>query len=180
VQDHKPRYKLRTRHYVTTHGCVFEVKVKREDGNTDKHSIDYDGNSEADVTEEARALIEQTLGDAGVQLPQQLECTLVTEFTRSTLGLRDGPERTTIDRGLRLTASDGRALVMDRGLTLIETKTEDGNGRCDRALAEAGVEPISFSKYRLGVGRLLAPSADPGYAEQLKRCFSIEDGGRGA
>ena len=50
VRDHKPRFKLRTRHYVTTRKCVFEVKLKLEDGETVKHSIDYDGESDARVT----------------------------------------------------------------------------------------------------------------------------------
>jgi VTC domain len=170
VSDRKPRFKLRTRHYVTTQQCVFEVKVKKGDGETSKESIDYEDASSDEVTDEARKLIDETLGNAQVDPPQDIRSSPVTQFRRSTLGLRDGGERVTIDRDLRLICGD-QALGLRDDRALLETKTEDGEGRADRALRDAGVETVSFSKYRLGIGRLARPGDDPGYAEPLEPAF---------
>lgn len=170
VRDRKPRFKLRTRHYVTTDGCVFEVKIKHPDGGTDKKSIDYDGEAAERLTDAARDLLKESLGAVEVEPPSDLRPTLVTEFRRSTLGLREGAERTTIDRGMRLRCGDD-ALCLRDDRALLETKTADGDGRADRALRDAGVEPVSFSKYRLGIGRLVHPGADPGYADPLAPAF---------
>jgi hypothetical protein len=165
VRDVVPRYKLRTRRYVTTHACAFEVKIKQEDGETVKHSVDH-GADEGEITPEARRLIDRALRGAGLEPPGELETTLVTEFARSTLALRDGGERVTIDRGVRLSHGD-ESLVLRDDFALLESKNEDGEGRADRVLAELGAQPISLSKYRLGIGRLACHGADPGYAEEL-------------
>jgi hypothetical protein len=170
VHGVKPRFKLRTRHYVTTRECVFEVKIKQADGETTKKSIDYEGESSDQVTDAARELISDALGGEGIDLPSNLRPTLVTQFRRSTLGLRDGGERLTIDRELRLVCGNEQ-LCLREDRALLETKTEDGEGRADGALRDAGVEPVSFSKYRLGVGRLARPGDDSGYAEGLEPAF---------
>jgi hypothetical protein len=175
VRDVKPRFKLRTRHYVTTEQCVFEVKVKKADGETTKESIDYSGETADELTDDARELIAETLGAVQVELPDDLQPTLVTQFRRSTLGLRDGPERLTIDRDLRMVCGD-KALCLRGDRALLETKTEDGAGRADRVLRDAGVETVSFSKYRLGVGRLARAGEDPGYAEALEPAFERQTG----
>jgi hypothetical protein len=36
-----PRFKIRTRLYEDTDACMFEVKLKRSDDETDKGQIDY-------------------------------------------------------------------------------------------------------------------------------------------
>jgi hypothetical protein len=173
VEGARPRYKLRTRHYVTTEGCVFEVKVKGEDDETSKHSVDHSGAQEDRLDDAALALIDEALGEAGIELPTDVRPTLVTSFERSTLALRGGAERTTIDRNLRLVSSDGESLVLNDDVALLETKTESGGGRADRALDAAKEKPVSFSKYRLGAGRLLSPHDDPGYADDLMPYFSF-------
>jgi hypothetical protein len=89
---------------------VFEVKLKREDGETDKRQIAHE------------------VEDA------------------------DGSERLTCDVGVWLSNRDGEAAVMHEGLILVETKSEGGESPADRALADLGVEPISLSKYRVGMG----------------------------
>ena len=170
VRDVKPRFKLRTRHYVTTSECVFEVKLKQADGETTKESIDYDGRSADRITDEGERLTRKALAGIDVDPPDDLKPTLVTAFRRSTLGLRDGPERLTIDRELRLRCGDD-ALCLRGDRALLETKTEDGEGRADRVLRSAGVEPVSFSKYRLGIGCLARPGEDPGYADSLQAAF---------
>src|SRR5436309_1487886 len=41
VEDRLPRFKARTRLYEDTDECVFEVKLKRSEDETDKRQIDY-------------------------------------------------------------------------------------------------------------------------------------------
>jgi hypothetical protein len=170
VQDVKPRFKLRTRHYVTTQECVFEVKIKQADGETTKKSVDYEGESADRITRTAHSLIAEALGGVRIDPPGDLRPSLVTQFRRSTLGLRDGGERLTIDRDLRLVCGD-HTLCLRGDRALLETKTEDGEGRADAVLRDVGVDTVSFSKYRLGIGRLARPGDDPGYAEPLSPAF---------
>jgi hypothetical protein len=171
IHDRTPRCKLRTRSYVTTGRCVFEVKVKRANGETSKRSIDHDCRAEERLDDASWALIKETLTEAGIKVPAALEPTLVSHFHRSTLALKDEAERVTIDRDLRLSGRNGGgSLVMRDDYALLETKTRDGHGRCGRALADAGVDSVSFSKYRLGVGRLIAHEDDE-YAAQVMRFF---------
>jgi hypothetical protein len=171
INDRTPRCKLRTRSYVTTGKCVFEVKVKRANGETSKRSVDHDCRAEDRLDDADWALIEETLPDAGIDVPDELRPTLVSHFHRSTLALKEHAERVTIDRDLRLSGGDSnRSLVMHDDYALLETKTPDGHGRCDRALADAGVHSVSFSKYRLGVARLIAHE-DHAYVARVMRYF---------
>ena len=39
-------------------------------------------------------------------------------------------------------------------MVIVETKSADGQGAADRALAELGIRPVSMSKYCLGVAAL--------------------------
>jgi hypothetical protein len=55
-------------------------------------------------------------------------------------------------------------------MVLVETKSADGDGRCDRLLREAGVEEIALSKYRVGIALLTGDRASAGPAA---RWFSM-------
>ena len=57
---------------------------------------------------------------------------------------------------------------------IVETKTEDGEGLCDRLLEESGVDAVSLSKYRVGIGLLLAEDPEPQLGEQRERVFRRE------
>jgi hypothetical protein len=48
-------------------------------------------------------------------------------------------------------------------LILVATKTENADNPADRALARIGVQPISLSKYRVGVSSV---ADTPGYGSQ--------------
>ncbi|HJS96457.1 MAG TPA: polyphosphate polymerase domain-containing protein [Solirubrobacteraceae bacterium] len=151
VEDRQPRFKARTRLYVDSERCVFEVKLKREDGETDKRQVDYEVNDAERFTEEARECLAEALGDIGVDPPDRMDPTLHTRFNRITLAARAGSERLTCDLGVRLSNPAGEAAGLRDGLVLVETKSERGEGPADRALAELGLAPISLSKYRVGM-----------------------------
>jgi VTC domain len=173
VEDRRPRYKVRTRCYVATGDCFFEVKVKRADGETLKRSVEYDPDKRGSMQPEARELVAATLAECGMGAPDdELSATLVTRFERVTVAARERAERTTFDFGVELVAPGGDAVVMDREHVIVETKTPDGEGKWDRVLHEAGHEPISLSKYRIGTALLRAPGEDGAYAREEKKLFS--------
>ena len=53
----------------------------------------------------------------------------------------------------------------------METKTEDGESRLDEALGAEGCDAISMSKYRPGIGLLLADDPEGARPDPLRRCF---------
>ena len=160
-QEHRPRFKCRTRLYREASKCVFEVKLKRSDGEMDKRQIDYAVGDREQLTGEARGCVEEALGNASLELDEPLEPTLRTAFERVTLATRQGPERLTCDYGVRMSRFAGGQSALADGLVLVETKSESGPGAADRALAEMGVDAISLSKYKLGIGLLEQGERDP-------------------
>lgn len=174
VADRVPRFKARTRWYVQSGTCNFEVKLKLDDDETLKRSLDHDPERRHELTPAARELLECVLGERGIVLQRDhLDQTLVTRFTRVTLVAADAAERTTVDVALELDAPGAGSLVMRDGHAVVESKTEDGDGRVDRLMAERGIHPVGFSKYRFAVGALRAPGSDPGYAEKALPLFEL-------
>lgn len=177
IRDRRPRFKTRTRCYVSTGDCYFEVKVKQEDGETVKQNADHDPDVRASLEPDARKLISDVLSEAGVNEPHdELQPSLVTAFRRATIVACDRPERTTFDFGVHLSAPDGDVARLRSDCVIAETKTPDGSGAWDRAFRGAGHEPVSLSKYRVGTGLLHAPGQDDEYAADLKRLFDVGAG----
>jgi VTC domain len=108
VEDRQPRFKARTRLYVDSENCVFEVKLKGEDGAVDLR-------------------------------PE-----------RAT----DRPDRPDRPR-------DGASASLREGVVLVETKSEEGESPADAVLAELGLEPISLSKYRVGMSLVGGANSGP-------------------
>lgn len=154
VEGHLPRFKVRTRLYEDSSRCVFEVKLKRGGGETDKRQLDYDAADSEHLTPAARECLDEALADAGLEAPEELESALRTSFRRVTLAARGGSDRLTCDVGVGLSTPDGRAVELQGDLILVETKSESGDSPADRALAQIGVEAISLSKYRVGMSLL--------------------------
>ncbi len=159
VEGRRPRFKARARLYADSGLCHFEVKIKTADDETDKRQATHPPDRVDRMDERARRLVRETLEQAGIDPPRDLEPILRTDFRRLTLVADEGGARLTCDRDLRLARIDGEAVRMRPGLVLVETKSEDGSSRADRLLAEAGLEPRSLSKYRVGVDLLV--EADP-------------------
>jgi VTC domain len=150
VQRRRRRFKCRSRLYLDTQACAFELKVKGGRGETIKHRIPYAAGDHGTVTPAARAFLGEHLG----ALPH-LAPTLHTRYTRITLA---GPgERVTIDLDLSFGAARLRA-----GWAIVETKSARGAGLADRVLRELGSRPTSLSKYLIGAGmtRMAAPPND--------------------
>ena len=82
VEDRQPRFKARTRLYVDSDSCVFEVKLKRGDGETDKRQAEHPVADAERLTESARRCLEEALDDAGLEAPERMAPTLKTRFHR--------------------------------------------------------------------------------------------------
>ena len=150
TQRRRRRFKCRSRLYVDSGTCAFELKLRGRRGETVKHRIPYDPADHGTLTPAALAFLAEHLDDVPAMRPA-----LRTTYTRSTLA---GPaERLTIDLGL----SFGDAWLRP-GWAIVETKSARGAGIADRELRRLGSRPLSMSKYLLGTGmtRMPAPPAD--------------------
>jgi VTC domain len=172
VHGRRPRFKARTRLYGETGVCFFEVKVRLADELV-KRQCPYDPGMHGALAEPARRFLGETLREvAGEAPPGDLAPTLSTRYDRITLGAREGGERATIDLAVELRSMDGRSVGLRDGFALMEAKSEEGGGRVDTLLREAGCEPRAISKYRLGVGLLLADDPESARAQPLRNCFA--------
>ena len=153
VEDRHPRFKARTRLYVDSDSCVFEVKLKRQ--------IDYPVSDADRFTDSAQHCLAEALRDAGLEAPAHMAPTLQTAFRRITFASRDSAERLTCDLEVRLSNPDGDVARMRDGLVLVETKTEEGDSTAQSILVEVGAEEISLSKYRVGMSLVGAADDTP-------------------
>ncbi|HEX2231884.1 MAG TPA: polyphosphate polymerase domain-containing protein [Thermoleophilaceae bacterium] len=170
VEGRVPRFKVRSRAYHESGVCSFEVKVKVDEDETAKQNLDYELSDHGQITPEARRFLEKVIADAtGHAAPEELRPALTTRFRRGTLGARDGSDRITIDFDLRLERPDGAATCLSPDHVVVETKSEEGDGRLDRIMRDQGRAPISLSKYRLGIGSLAAHDPDPPLAAERDR-----------
>jgi VTC domain len=171
VAGRRPRFKTRSRLYRETGACFFEVKVRQDE--MVKRQRPYPREAHGALDDGAREFLDETLRElAGEPAPEDLAPSLSTRYDRITLGARDGGERATVDLAVELRTMDDRAVSLRNGRALVETKSEEGRGRADDVLSVAGCEPVSISKYRLGVGLLLADDPESASLQELRACFS--------
>jgi hypothetical protein len=171
VEDRLPRFKIRSRLYVDSGTCSFEVKVKQDEDETVKEHLPYEPGDHGTLTDEAREFVDASLRRcAGEQGPRDLGPSLTTTFRRATFAARDGHERVTCDLALQLLRPDGAAAALVDDLVLVEVKSEGGRGRCEQLLRAAGVEEVSVSKYRSGIA--LLARQDPSLGGDAARCFT--------
>lgn len=172
VADQRPRAKIRSRLYRDSGTCTFEVKVKREDGETVKEALEQPAGDHGRLTPAAKRFVHAQLRRlAGLRVPGELEPALVSSFSRATIAARSGAERVTCDASLRLARPDGRAVRLVDDRVLVEVKTAAGPGRADDLLAELGERDVSMSKYRTGIGLLAAEDPEPQLGGRPERWF---------
>jgi hypothetical protein len=159
VQGRRRRFKARSRLYVDSGICRFEVKVKGARGETVKHRLPYDPVDHGRLTPGARAFLGEHLDHVPDLAP-----VLRTAYRRSTLA---GPqERVTVD----LDVSFGSARLRP-GWAIVETKSPRGAGVADAALRELGARPHALSKYLIGSGLTLMETPPNDLRRILRRCF---------
>ena len=154
LQGRRRRYKCRSREYVDSGACAFEVKQKGLRGRTVKHRMPHDGH---ELSEAAIAFLREHLGrEPGGPLAPALAVT----YSRVTLVAAG--ERLTCDFDLAFEGPGGAGGRLDAGAAIVESKSLRGNALADRALRELGHRPeTACSKYCLGVALTRAVAANP-------------------
>jgi hypothetical protein len=172
LQGRRRRYKVRTRAYLDSAECAFEVKLKGPRGETVKLRAPHPVDERTCLTPAARAFLADLLLERyGLQAPP-LVPTVTTFYRRTTLvDLAEG-SRLTCDVDMTCTGG-GRSAGGPARHVLVETKVPaTGGGAADRALRALGVRPVGMSKYCVAVA-LLNPDlrANP-WHRTLRRYFA--------
>lgn len=151
-QGRRRRYKVRSRSYVDSGECMFEVKLKGGRGETIKSRMPYASTARAVVDDEAQRFLRERLATVyGLPAPA-LEPVLTTAYSRSTLVDLDDGSRLTCDVDLQ--CHDGVGEVRGPDLVVVESKSVAGRAAADLAFARMGVRPVRVSKYCLGIALL--------------------------
>jgi CotH protein/VTC domain-containing protein len=155
LQERRRRYKVRSREYVDSGMCTFEVKLKGFRGRTVKHRMAYDRARRDELSEPAIAFVHECLereygrGPDGGRLHPQL----AVAYTRVTLAAPALGERVTCDFDLAFASPCGAGGRLAEDTVIVESKSVRGNATADRALRALGARPERrCSKYCLGVG----------------------------
>jgi hypothetical protein len=174
-QGRRLRFKARTRHYVDSGICLFEVKLRSKRGVTLKRSIPY---AEADlerVTPAALTFLHDCLGEHyGATPPIDLGPVLRTRYQRTTLVELGGAVRMTLDFGTEFESfTGGRSTTMDPGLAIAETKTLGKRTSADDALQAFGSRPRRLSKYCAGLALTDAVARPNWLLPALRMAFPV-------
>lgn len=176
-QGRRRRYKVRSRTYVDTGLSMFEVKTKGLRGNTVKHRMEQDPADAGRLTGAALEFLDEVISrEYGEQVPD-LRPVLDSSYVRATFVNPIDGERVTCD--VELSYADGRQQVEGPDLVVVETKSADGRGVSDRALAELGIRPVSMSKYCIGVALLNPGLPANRWSRLLRRRFHAPRAPRG-
>ncbi|GAA0983572.1 polyphosphate polymerase domain-containing protein [Nocardiopsis tropica] len=139
------RFKARVRTYVDTGTRMFEVKLKGARGITDKTRIEYEGPPDR-LTPLTRRFLDDTLLGYGMEPPDVLTASAVTDYRRATVVSFSGEERVTVDTDL-VGYRNGWSVGMRPDMVLLEVKTRGGLTSTERRLHQHGFREVGFSKY---------------------------------
>lgn len=152
VQSHRRRFKVRSRHYVDSGECFFEIKLKGAQGRTVKQRLPSTPSMHGRIDSAATDFVRERLETAyGEPLESQLVPALTMGYRRMTLVGRGEEERVTIDSALTFATPDGATASAPTDRVIVEVKSPTGVGVADRAFREAGVRSMACSKYCVGL-----------------------------
>ncbi len=146
----KRRFKIRSRHYVDSDLCFFEIKLKSKRGGTIKRRIDCPLNDYGIITDRARHFIETTYQQVyGLRFEHELKPKLEVNYDRITLVAKDSSERMTIDFNLHFSRQGKTSSI--KFFVIVETKSARLGGIADSIFKQQSIRSGNFSKYCLGV-----------------------------
>lgn len=169
-QGRRRRYKVRSRTYVESELCMFEIKTKGLRGATVKHRREQPMADANVLTPANREFTAQVLAEEYGQKVPDLKPALHNAYRRATLVDPVDGERVTCDVDLRF--ADANGAVYGPDMVIVETKSADGRGISDAALASLNIRPVSMSKYCLGVATLNPELPANKWARLLKRYWT--------
>lgn len=166
-QGRRRRYKVRSRTYVESELCMFEIKTKGRLGATVKHRRPQPIGDERRLTPQNLEFAAQVLADEyGHEVPA-LQPVLHNAYVRATLVNSTDGERVTSDVQLRY--ADTSSTLQGPDMVVVETKTTNGRGASDQVLSALGIRPVRMSKYCLGVAALNPELPANKWSRLLKR-----------
>ena len=168
-QGRRRRYKVRSRTYVDTGLSMFEVKTKGVRGATVKHRLPQEPQDAGRITPDGHAFLAEVLDSEYGQGAPGLCPVLDSGYVRGTFVNPHDGERLTCD--VDLVYADGSRRLLGPDLFVVETKTVDGRGAADRALASMGIRPVSMSKYCIGMALLHPELPANRWSRLLRRHF---------
>lgn len=173
VQRRRRRFKCRSREYVDSGLCTFEVKLKGPRGRTVKHRMDYDVARRDELSGPALAFVGECVERTYGRRPDgELRPALAVAYTRITLVEPERGERLTCDFDLTFTAPDGTSGRLAEDAVIVESKSARGGALADRALRVLGARPEPVcSKYCIGVGFTHPQVKSNGLRPLLRRHF---------
>jgi VTC domain len=171
VQRRRQRFKARTRTYLDSGLCMFEVKLVGARGETVKERIKHPPEMRNVLTPDALRHLHTALRQAyGHGLPPGMAPVLTTTYRRTTFVSRTGEVRLTCDVGLL--CRNGRNQVRDTGThVLVESKTAGQDGGPDEILRTLGIREASVSKYCVGIAALHPELPSNNWHRTLRRYF---------
>lgn len=167
------RFKVRTRTYLDSGGCMLEVKTRSGRGETVKERMPYDA---------GRRTVLDTAGLDFVRLHAALPAgaalapVLTTAYSRATLVDLATCSRLTCDTGLACFSPAGASVSLPDEL-LVETKSAGAPTAADRFLWRAGVRPVAVSKFCVGMAALDPTLPANKWNRILRRHFDRTPGG---
>ena len=171
LQGRRRRYKVRTRAYLDSGDCTFEVKRKGPRNQTIKARLPYPVTDRSRITPPAQRFLSDQLLEAYDQPAPALSALLTTAYRRTTLVDLQQGARLTCDVDL-VCSGNGRIATGLSGHVLVETKSAGPRAQADAALRSLGLRPVQMSKYCVAVA-LLHPGirANP-WHRTLQRYFT--------
>jgi len=147
VQQRRRRYKVRTRAYLDSGECTFEVKLKGGRSETVKSRMPYGLGDRGQLTPSALEFLSELLRtEYGVGAGVDLRSELTTTYRRTTMVDLVDRARLTCDIDLLFYRGE-RAVRGPAGSVLVESKTAGRAGAADQVLHHLGIRPIQVSKY---------------------------------
>lgn len=146
------RFKARSRRYIDSDLCFAEIKLKGRRDRTIKHRIRIPAGDHGMGTAAAADFFSAAVVDTyGPKHVPTLVPTLRMRFDRVTLVGTSGPERVTIDHGLRFVTPTGQRAAATDDLVIVEVKSVNGHGAADRVFRATGRRGERCSKYCIGL-----------------------------
>ncbi len=168
VQRRRNRFKVRIRTYEQSGDCFIEVKTKGNRTQTVKERMPHDAMRPFDLDPVDHAFISQCFAH---DHEMRLIPSLITRYTRETFFDEREQHRVTVDSALQFGRNESRAQIDDR-FVLVETKTQDGAGHCDRWLWSQRLRPTSISKYCVGIAMLVPEAVSNPWHRVMRRHFT--------
>lgn len=176
-QSRRRRFKCRTREYVDSGLCFFEVKIKGQRGRTLKERIPLADALGLRLDDGCHNfLVDVMRRHYGTEPVEEHKAVLSMRYERTTFAAFESANRVTVDSALAYTGRDGKA-ALRHGFVVVESKSELGKSSADRALRALRQRPVGrCSKYCLGVALTRRDVGANDFLPLIRRHFLVAYG----